>query len=71
VPLVAQEKAQEMAIDTQRSTITVHVGKSGLLSAAAVFLRSLDWKVHFQEPAPANALRSQSEHNAKADLTPE
>jgi len=35
VPLVAQEKAQDMAIDTQRSTITIHVGKSGLLSAAA------------------------------------
>src|SRR6202050_519475 len=30
-PLVAQERA----IDTQRSTITIHVGKSGLLSAAA------------------------------------
>ena len=30
-PLVAQEKA----IDRQRSTITIHVGKSGLLSAAA------------------------------------
>ncbi len=30
-PVVAQEKA----IDTQRSTITIHVGKSGLLSAAA------------------------------------
>jgi hypothetical protein len=30
-PLVAQEKA----IDTQRSTISIHVGKSGLLSAAA------------------------------------
>jgi hypothetical protein len=30
-PLLAQEKA----IDTQRSTITIHVGKSGLLSAAA------------------------------------
>src|SRR3984957_9048714 len=30
-PLVAQEKA----IDTQRSTITIHVGKSGLLAAAA------------------------------------
>jgi len=27
--------AQERAIDEQRSTITVHVGKSGLLSAAA------------------------------------
>jgi len=27
--------AQERAIDTQRSTITVHVGKAGLLSAAA------------------------------------
>jgi polyisoprenoid-binding protein YceI len=35
VPLLAQEKAQEMAIDTQRSTITIHVGKTGLLSAAA------------------------------------
>lgn len=35
VPLVAQEKAQEKAIDTQRSTITIHVGKSGLLSGAA------------------------------------
>jgi len=34
-PLLAQEKAQEKAIDTQRSSITVHVGKSGLLSAAA------------------------------------
>ena len=34
-PVVAQEKAQEKAIDTQRSTITIHVGKSGLLSAAA------------------------------------
>ena len=35
-PLIAQEKAaQEKAIDTQRSTITIHVGKSGLLSAAA------------------------------------
>ena len=33
--LVAQEKAQEKAIDAQRSTITIHVGKSGLLSAAA------------------------------------
>jgi polyisoprenoid-binding protein YceI len=31
MPLVAQERP----IDTQRSTITVHVGKSGLLSAAA------------------------------------
>src|ERR1700689_4975813 len=27
--------AQEKAIDTQRSSITIHVGKSGLLSAAA------------------------------------
>jgi polyisoprenoid-binding protein YceI len=35
-PLIAQEKAApEKAIDTQRSTITIHVGKSGLLSAAA------------------------------------
>lgn len=31
VPLMAQDRA----IDTQRSTITIHVGKSGLLSAAA------------------------------------
>lgn len=31
IPLLAQERA----IDTQRSTITIHVGKSGLLSAAA------------------------------------
>jgi polyisoprenoid-binding protein YceI len=35
-PAIAQERAaQENAIDTQRSTITIHVGKSGLLSAAA------------------------------------
>jgi len=35
-PLLSQEKAaQERAIDTQRSAITIHVGKSGLLSAAA------------------------------------
>jgi polyisoprenoid-binding protein YceI len=27
--------AQEMTIDTQRSTITIHVGKTGLLSVAA------------------------------------
>ena len=27
--------AQERAIDTQRSTITIHVGKAGLLSMAA------------------------------------
>lgn len=31
LPLLAQEKA----IDTMRSTITIHVGKSGLFSAAA------------------------------------
>jgi polyisoprenoid-binding protein YceI len=31
LPLMAQERA----IDTQRSTIAIHVGKSGLLSAAA------------------------------------
>jgi hypothetical protein len=39
LPLLAQEKAQEKPqerpIDTQRSTITIHVGKAGLLSAAA------------------------------------
>jgi polyisoprenoid-binding protein YceI len=40
-PVFAQERAaqeraaQEKAIDTQRSTITIHVGKSGLLSVAA------------------------------------
>jgi len=35
-PLLAQERAaQNKAIDTQRSTIAIHVGKSGLLSAAA------------------------------------
>jgi polyisoprenoid-binding protein YceI len=31
LPLMSQQRA----IDTQRSTITIHVGKSGLLSAAA------------------------------------
>jgi polyisoprenoid-binding protein YceI len=35
LPLLAQDKTQERALDTQRSTITIHVGKSGLLSAAA------------------------------------
>jgi polyisoprenoid-binding protein YceI len=35
LPLLAQEKTQERSLDTQRSTITIHVGKSGLLSAAA------------------------------------
>ncbi len=35
LPLLARDKAQERAIDTQRSTITIHVGKAGLLSAAA------------------------------------
>jgi polyisoprenoid-binding protein YceI len=35
LPFLAQDQAQERAIDTQRSTITIHVGKSGLLSAAA------------------------------------
>jgi polyisoprenoid-binding protein YceI len=35
LPLAAQDKAPDMAIDTQRSTITIHTGKSGLLSAAA------------------------------------
>ena len=36
-PAVAAQEtaAQEKAIDTQRSAITIHVGKSGLLSAAA------------------------------------
>jgi polyisoprenoid-binding protein YceI len=35
-PVFAQERAaQERVIDTQRSTITIHVGKSGLFSAAA------------------------------------
>ena len=35
LPLQAQDKTQERVLDTQRSTITIHVGKSGLLSAAA------------------------------------
>src|SRR5580698_3959909 len=35
VPVVAQENAQQKAIDTQRSTITIHARKSGLFSAAA------------------------------------
>ncbi len=35
LPLMAQNTAQERPIDTQRSTIAIHVGKSGLLSAAA------------------------------------
>jgi polyisoprenoid-binding protein YceI len=34
LPLLAQDAA-ERALDTQRSTITIHVGKSGLFSAAA------------------------------------
>jgi polyisoprenoid-binding protein YceI len=33
--IAASLSAQERAIDTQRSTITIHVGKSGLFSAAA------------------------------------
>jgi polyisoprenoid-binding protein YceI len=35
LPLLAQDKTQDGALDTQRSTITIHVGKSGLFSAAA------------------------------------
>jgi hypothetical protein len=37
LPAMAQENAQEKAraIDTQRSTITIHVGKAGLFSMAA------------------------------------
>jgi polyisoprenoid-binding protein YceI len=35
LPLRAQDKTQERVLDTQRSMITIHVGKSGLLSAAA------------------------------------
>ena len=35
LPLLAQDKTQERVLDTQRSTITIHVGKSGLFSAAA------------------------------------
>jgi polyisoprenoid-binding protein YceI len=33
--LVAQNRNADQALDTQRSTITIHVGKSGLLSGAA------------------------------------
>jgi polyisoprenoid-binding protein YceI len=32
--LVAMAAAQDSAIDVQRSTVTIHVGKSGMLSAA-------------------------------------
>jgi hypothetical protein len=35
LPLLAQDKSQERVLDMQRSTITIHVGKSGMLSAAA------------------------------------
>ena len=35
LPSFAQDKSQERVLDTQRSTIAIHVGKSGLLSAAA------------------------------------
>ena len=35
IAAAAPLSAQERAIDTQRSTVTIHVGKSGLLSAAA------------------------------------
>jgi polyisoprenoid-binding protein YceI len=35
IPLSAQDKSQERVLDTQRSSITIFVGKSGLLSAAA------------------------------------
>ena len=35
IPLLAQDKTQERVLDTQRSTITIHFGKSGLLSPAA------------------------------------
>jgi polyisoprenoid-binding protein YceI len=35
LPLLSQDKSPERVLDTQRSTITIHVGKSGLLSAAA------------------------------------
>jgi polyisoprenoid-binding protein YceI len=34
IPLLAQDSAQDRKIDTDRSTITIHVGKAGLLSAA-------------------------------------
>jgi polyisoprenoid-binding protein YceI len=35
LPVLAQDKSQERVLDTQRSAITIHVGKSGFLSAAA------------------------------------
>jgi polyisoprenoid-binding protein YceI len=35
LPLLAQDITQGRPLDTQRSTITIHVAKSGLLSAAA------------------------------------
>jgi hypothetical protein len=34
-PILSQERPRESAIDIQRSTITIHVGKAGLFSAAA------------------------------------
>jgi hypothetical protein len=34
VILIAGPDEQEKAIDTQRSSLTIHVGKAGLLSAA-------------------------------------
>src|SRR5580698_10553573 len=35
LPLLAQDITQGRPLDTQRRTITIHVAKSGLLSAAA------------------------------------
>lgn len=35
LPAMAQEIAHERPIDTQRSTITIHVGKAGMFSMAA------------------------------------
>src|ERR1700722_3977632 len=35
LPLLAQDKSLERGLDTRRSTITTHVGKSWLLSGAA------------------------------------
>ncbi len=35
LPLLAQDRTGERPLDTQRSTITIHVRKAGLLAAAA------------------------------------
>ncbi len=62
-PLALSVIAQEKAIDTQRSTITIHVGKSGLLSAAAH-----DHTVN--APISSGTLRPDPKVDPKTELTP-